>query len=119
MESLQERAEEAYEQVNSSHRNEYITDGDSEEQTLLGVGQNGEAKVEGFTKVGKMEFPTLALAPSQFEMIRALDDLGWTKYPVHINKATHSHAAIIVRMNRDSFSEGKLVVGHFLDRFEV
>jgi hypothetical protein len=123
MEGLRERAEEVFEQVNSSQENQYLADGEDEEQSLLGNGeengQRGEVKVDEYTKVGKMEFPTLALTPSQFAMIQAMEDLGWTKYPVHINKATHSHAAIIVRTNRENFDEGKLVLGHFLDRFKV
>jgi len=81
-------------------------------------GRNARGEKQ-MTRVGEMEFPTLALAPSQFAMIANLDGLGWDKFPVHINKARHSHAAIIVRMNRESFDEGKVVIGHFLDRFKV
>ena len=47
-------------------------------------------------------------------MIKALDDVGFRKYPVHIHKSSHSHAAIIMRHNRSSFEEGKLVVAHWL-----
>jgi hypothetical protein len=67
----------------------------------------------------QMEFPTLALTADQFAMIQALDDVGWKKYPVYIHNVAHSHAAIIVRMNRKSFEEGKAVVGHWLTQFEV
>ncbi|KAK6513539.1 hypothetical protein TWF281_005162 [Arthrobotrys megalospora] len=67
------------------------------------------------------EFPTLALAPHQFEMIDALDALGFKKFPVHIHKVKHSHAAIIVRNPKnEAFSEGKMVIKHWLDeQFEV
>ncbi|KAK6332673.1 hypothetical protein TWF730_004333 [Orbilia blumenaviensis] len=67
------------------------------------------------------EFPTLALAPHQFEMIDSLDALGFKKFPVHIHKVKHSHAAIIVRNPKnESFSEGKMVIKHWLDgQFEV
>ncbi|KAF3223858.1 hypothetical protein TWF679_000292 [Orbilia oligospora] len=67
------------------------------------------------------EFPTLALAQHQFEMIDSLDALGFKKFPVHIQKVKHSHAAIIVRNPKnEGFSEGKMVVKHWLDRqFEV
>ncbi|KAK6514421.1 hypothetical protein TWF506_008814 [Arthrobotrys conoides] len=67
------------------------------------------------------EFPTLALAQHQFEMIDSLDSLGFKKFPVHIQKVKHSHAAIIVRNPKnEGFSEGKMVVKHWLDRqFEV
>ncbi|KAL5350038.1 hypothetical protein ACLOAV_005075 [Pseudogymnoascus australis] len=50
--------------------------------------------------------PTLALTPEQFTMIRNLDSVGWRKYFVHIHKLRHSHAAIIVRRDREDFSEG-------------
>jgi hypothetical protein len=69
------------------------------------------------TKPPHLDFPTLALAPDQFAMIQSLDDVGWKKYPVHIHSVNHSHAAIIVRTNRASFKEGKVVVQHWLDNF--
>lgn len=64
-------------------------------------------------------FPTLALTPTQFEMIANLDAVGWRKYPVHITRANHSHAAIIVRMQRPGFGEGRVVSRFWCDRFEV
>ena len=64
-------------------------------------------------------FPTLALHPAQFTMIASLNALGWRKYPVHIQKARHSHAAIIRRMDRQSFDEGSVVVGHWVREFEI
>ncbi|KIW03419.1 hypothetical protein, variant 3 [Verruconis gallopava] len=66
-----------------------------------------------------VEMPTLALTPKQFAMIQALDDVGFKKYPVWIHAARHSHAAIIVRMNRETFHEGKLVVKHWVNEFEI
>ncbi|KAH8785872.1 putative serine esterase-domain-containing protein [Diaporthe sp. PMI_573] len=59
--------------------------------------------------------PTLALAPHQFEMITALDSVGWRKYPVYIHNNRHSHAAIIVRIDKESHSEGHLVLEHWLN----
>ena len=70
-------------------------------------------------KISNMEFPMLALTPDQFAMIDALDNVGIKKYPVHIHEARHSHAAIIVRMQRDTFREGKIVVRHWLSNFEL
>lgn len=61
------------------------------------------------------QVPTLALAPYQFTMIQTLDRVGFRKYPVHIHKVAHSHAAIIVRMDKPRFSEGKIVIRHWLD----
>lgn len=59
--------------------------------------------------------PTLALTPYQFEMIQALDSLGWRKYRVRIRRNRHSHAAIIVRMDKEAFSEGHVVLRHWLN----
>lgn len=68
----------------------------------------------------RSEFPSLALTPQQFEMIRALDEVGFRKYRIHIHTVRHTHAAIIVRNQRPSFNEGKVVVRHWLDEaFEV
>ncbi|EWC43700.1 hypothetical protein DRE_07452 [Drechslerella stenobrocha 248] len=80
-----------------------------------------EAKQQLEETAGMPEFPTLALAPHQFEMIEALDALKFKKFSVHIQKVRHSHAAIIVRNPRnESFSEGKVVIRHWLDeQFEV
>ncbi|GAB7340270.1 hypothetical protein MBLNU457_6732t1 [Dothideomycetes sp. NU457] len=64
-------------------------------------------------------FPTLALTKEQFEMIDHLDDLGITKYCVHISKVRHTHAAIIVRSDRWGFDQGKIVVSHWIENFEV
>ncbi|KAL2148762.1 hypothetical protein VTH82DRAFT_1909 [Thermothelomyces myriococcoides] len=59
-------------------------------------------------------FPTLALAPYQFAAIEALNQLGWRKYPVWIHKHSHSHAAMIVRMEKPGFEEGRLVLKHWV-----
>lgn len=60
------------------------------------------------------EQPTLALTPHQFAMVEALDRVGWRKYPVWIHGHRHSHAAIIVRMDKAAFAEGKVVLRHWL-----
>lgn len=80
-----------------------------------------EGKLRLEETLGMPEFPTLALAPYQFDMIDSLDQLGFKKFPVHIHKVKHSHAAIIVRNPKnEAFSEGKMVVKHWLDeQFEV
>ena len=64
-------------------------------------------------------FPTLALTPAQFDMIAALDRLGWRKYPVHIQRVRHSHAAMIRRLDKPGYEEGSVVVGHWVDEFEI
>jgi len=80
---------------------------------------NTEVEAVDQDKEGKLRFNTLALAPAQFDMIKALNGLSWKKFPVHIHDASHSHAAIIVRMNRPIFNEGKVVVKHWLDQLDV
>lgn len=70
-------------------------------------------------KSGADEFPSLALTPQQLEMIRNLDQLGFTKYRCHITKHRHTHAAIIVRYDNANFDQGRSVIRHWLDNFEV
>jgi hypothetical protein len=62
-----------------------------------------------------LDIPMLALTPDQFAMIHALDNVGWRKYPVYIHKNRHSHAAMIVRMNKKTFDEGYIVLRHWLN----
>ncbi|KAF2765431.1 DUF676-domain-containing protein [Teratosphaeria nubilosa] len=63
-------------------------------------------------------WPTLALTKEQFEMIDNLDEhIRFTKYPVHMQKVRHTHAAIVVRMPKDSFVEGKVVTKHWATGF--
>jgi hypothetical protein len=71
------------------------------------------------SKRDSSDFPILALTEGQFEMIDSLDSIGFTKYPAHIQKHRHTHAAIVVRMNKPGFEEGKVVVQHWAQRFEV
>ena len=61
------------------------------------------------------EFPTLALTKEQFAIIDSLNDVGFKKYPVYIHNHRHSHAAIVVRIQKDDFNEGKIVMKHWLD----
>lgn len=66
----------------------------------------------------KDEFPTLALTPAQFKAIDVLDQLNWKKYAVHIQQVNYTHAAIIVRMNRKAFGEGRVVLNHWVENFD-
>lgn len=70
---------------------------------------------EALLSDGESAFPALALSEEQLEMIRSLDRLGFRKYPVHIHHDRHSHAAIIVRMSKKTFDEGRVVVRHWLE----
>lgn len=71
------------------------------------------------------DFPLLALTTEQFDMIDHLDRcVGFEKFPVHIQKVRHTHAAIVVRMQKplsgaESFSEGVVVVKHWASKFEI
>ena len=133
--------EDAFENVNSAQRPEYLPDGSEEmshvendsQQVLreslpdslaepLPSEKSSTAPLVQTTSQQERhpEFSTLALTPAQFAMIKALDDVGFRKYPVHIHKSTHSHAAIIVRSTRESFEEGKIVVAHWLkEEFKI
>jgi hypothetical protein len=141
VQDAQQAIEDAFENVNSAQRQEYLPDW-SEEMTRI---ENDSQQVfHESAPVGlaepvpsektetaplvqthshpdrQPEFSTLALTPAQFAMIKALDDVGFRKYPIHIHKSSHSHAAIIVRHARGAFEEGKIVVAHWLkEEFKI
>ncbi|KAK5944263.1 hypothetical protein PMZ80_003544 [Knufia obscura] len=121
--------EDAFEATNAAQQQEYLPEGseelaDGEATSPMAV--DGETKLEkdpsaalrrqSTASVSPPDFPTLALTPAQFTMIKALDDVGFKKFRVHIHNSTHSHAALIVRSNRKAFDEGKIVVKHWLDQ---
>jgi len=131
--------EDVYENLNSAQSNEYLTSGGEEEAVSHGELpsprkdmdnlMDSDSSDESTEKIATptvstddsrpstplMEMPTLALAPDQFAMIQSLDGVGWRKYPVHIHKVRHSHAAIVVRMQKESFSEGWIILKHWID----
>ena len=125
---MREAVEDVYENLNSAQSNEYLVQGTEEEaaqeepaerpQSSRGPSKsNSSADDENPEKPGprQHEAPTLALAPYQFRMIQALDNVGFRKYPVYIHKVRHSHAAIVVRVDKPSFDEGRVVLRHWLD----
>lgn len=64
--------------------------------------------------------PLLALTDDQFAMIANLNEVGFRKYLVHIQKVKHSHAAIIFRSRAKRYDEGEVVIGHWLEKeFEI
>ncbi|KAF4621528.1 hypothetical protein G7Y89_g14543 [Cudoniella acicularis] len=117
-----------YESVNNAQSHEYLPAG-SEEASLL----DEEELIPKLNRAGRLEdgqseygvgseqegvggsFATLALAPTQFRMIRHLDEVGWRKFPVHIRRARHTHAAVIVRTDKPSFEEGWVVLRHWVE----
>ncbi|KAK3673471.1 hypothetical protein LTR78_006705 [Recurvomyces mirabilis] len=84
--------------------------------TLVGTTASEKQKEE--QKSNKSSWPTLALTDDQFEMIDNLDKhVNFTKYPVHIQKVRHTHAAIVVRTASESFKEGHVVSTHWAKNF--
>ncbi|KAF3009774.1 hypothetical protein E8E13_009765 [Curvularia kusanoi] len=118
--------EDIFENVNNAHEQEYLGS-ESEELTSptqptsprserKSFASDVEASQESKASL-RLQFPALALRQDQFKMIEALDNVGIKKFPVYIHNHRHSHAAIIVRMDKKSFDEGRMVVKHWLDNF--
>jgi len=105
---IREAVEDAYENMNSSQRQEYLRLSDDE-----GDSDSGEEILALERKQSHPWRPTLALAPYQFAAIQTLDKLGFRKYPVWIHKVRHSHAAIVVRTEREGYEEGQVVLNHW------
>lgn len=135
VENARSAMEGAFENMNARQGQQYLPetapDGNRKGKLSDGQQQNGHAEKsyesasrtssdpEG-TAPRRSEFPTLALTPQQFEMVRALDEVGFRKYCVHIHAVRHTHAAIIVRNQRPSLDQGKMIVRHWLDEeFEI
>lgn len=111
---IREAVEGAYENLNSSQDQQYLgLSEDDDDHTNESDGEETRGLLALERKQSHPHFPTLALAPYQFHAIQALDKLGWRKYPVWIHKAMHSHAAILVRMERTGFAEGWVVLRHW------
>ncbi|GAM42030.1 hypothetical protein TCE0_043f15637 [Talaromyces pinophilus] len=129
MQDVRGAVEDVFENLNASQSNEYLSEQErnDEEHNTRVRRQSLKSAVEKQPQPGiaaeegdQSEYPLLALTPAQFEIIDSLNAVGIKKYPVYIHKARHSHAAIIVRMPKPGFSEGKIVVRHWLDHgFEV
>ncbi|ERF76883.1 hypothetical protein EPUS_02594 [Endocarpon pusillum Z07020] len=140
IQDVQQAVEDAYENVNAAQSQEYLPDGSEEMAAAMespqesteslpssladhsGTSMTSEKSENATLNDGgkdlpqrSPEFPTLALTPAQFAMIKSLDDCGFQKFPVLISKSNHSHAAIIVRIIKSSFDEGKIVIRHWLN----
>lgn len=125
---MREAVEDVYENLNSAQSHEYLVAGTEEEAASEPPSPSLERTISHRTsqsvaslsldneeKPAQPDVPTLALAPYQFRMIQALDSVGWRKFPVYIHKVRHSHAAIIVRVEKPAFDEGYVVLRHWLD----
>lgn len=124
--------EDAYEELSSFQGQQYLglsdDEGDASEPEKLALLEDSEpnekvtarrASERNILRLERKQSqpgqPTLALAPCQFEMILGLDSVGWRKYPVWIHNDRHSHAAMIVRMEKATFAEGHVVLKHWLN----
>ena len=132
IENAQSAVEGAFGNMNAGQSQEYLPES-TEEVSVDERDESGSEKVQEsydaeptaptLTRTStrsKTEFPTLALSPEQFAMIEALDNVGFRKYPVYIHQVTHTHAAIIVRVPKKGFEEGKMVMKHWItEEFEI
>jgi hypothetical protein len=124
--AVRREAEDMFENVNNTQESDYLSAGSHEvasptQPTSPGLKRRDTESDIGSVEEKKrgLEFPTLALTQDQFGMIEALDNVGFKKHPVYIHNHRHSHAAIIVRMDKKSFDEGRIVIKHWLDNFEL
>ncbi|KAI1820418.1 putative serine esterase-domain-containing protein [Xylaria intraflava] len=111
---LRGTVDEAFENLNSSQKQASLSASDDDDgpNSTLDPSEADRLKLE--SRQSQPHLPTLALAPCQFDMITTLDRIGWRKHPVWIHKVRHSHAAIIVRTDKPSLSEGLVVLKHWL-----
>lgn len=131
---MRKEVEDMFENMNSAQSQEYLPAGSEElaspsrSPTLTRLNSSPKSMLASSPEASDVEeikaervpeFPTLALTADQFAMIEALDNIGIKKYPVYIHKHRHSHAAIIRRMDKSAFEEGRIVVKHWLDMFEL
>ncbi len=125
VENTRSAIEGAFEHMNTRQGQQYLPGTASDESSEGHTEKNNQFATRTpsdleRTASSRTDFSILALTPQQFEMIRALDKVGFRKYRVHIHSVRHSHAAIIVRNQKPSFHEGKVVVRHWLDEeFEI
>ncbi|KAI1764115.1 DUF676-domain-containing protein [Hypoxylon sp. FL1150] len=106
--------EDVYENLNTWQEESYLRASDDERDD--GQLNKAETKIIALERrKSHPQFPTLALAPAQFTMVDELDKVGWRKYPVWIHNVRHSHAAIIVRIDKPNYREGLVVFRHWLN----
>ncbi|KAH7068208.1 lipase/serine esteras-like protein [Paraphoma chrysanthemicola] len=126
--AVRQQAEERYEELNNAHESDYLAAGNEEMASPTQPTSPGFKRQDSESEIGSIkeqkrnhavDFPTLALTQDQFQMIEALDNVGFKKHPVYIHNHRHSHAAIIVRMDKKSFDEGRVVIKHWLDNFQL
>lgn len=122
LEEAQAVQDRVYERVVDQQAEDYLPTPPPESQSLDSASSGSKedlALSRRETKREKSPFPLLALTEGQFDMIESLDKLGFTKYPVHIQQVRHTHAAIVVRIQKESFAEGRVIVQHWVEKFEI
>lgn len=121
IEEVRHMGDRAYEHLQTSQNEEYLPTPPPEIDNASSTKSEATSHTNlvNSSVKGQEKFPTLALTTEQFDMIEGLDGVGFEKYPVHISKVRHSHAAIIVRSQRKGFSEGKVVIRHWVENFEI
>lgn len=123
LEEVQAVEDRVYERLAGGQREEYLPTPPSESQSTSTTESKDQKETLDLSRreshKEKSPFPILALKQEQFDMIDNLDTIGFTKYPVHIQKVRHTHAAIVVRSPKESFAEGKVVVRHWVEKFEL
>ncbi|GAV26646.1 hypothetical protein PMKS-000100 [Pichia membranifaciens] len=75
----------------------------------------GKTKKEAFEYYQVLKSFRLNMSPHQREIIKNLNQLEWSKYPIYITKTNATHAAAIVRHEDPTFEEGKTVIRHFCE----
>lgn len=118
VQDMQHAMEDAFENANARQDPEYIPRAAPRSQASLGktpADQTSEITSDNCGDSKQKTPPTLALTPSQLAIIESLNALGFRKYPVYIHNNMHSHAAIVVRVQKKGFDEGRLVIRHWLD----
>lgn len=58
----------------------------------------------------------LDLSPKQVAIIKSLNKINWRKYPIYIRKTPSAHACSIVRQQDPLFSEGEIVIKHWIEQ---
>jgi hypothetical protein len=131
VQDVQHVMEEVFENVNARQEPSYLSSTE-EDELSVSASEKGGAKVQNLDSasssanlgkrpdahIGEGEYfhhHKLALTDDQFAIIDSLNAVGIRKYPVYIHNHRHSHAAIIVRVRKDGFDEGKIVMKHWLD----
>ncbi|KAK3722404.1 hypothetical protein LTR37_002395 [Vermiconidia calcicola] len=126
LEDAQAAQDQMLERLNSQTTHDFLPTPPPEPSSSGASRKSDDSSIKDEKNLARLEsakedspFPILALTEEQFEMIDNLDKVGFTKYPAHIQKHRHTHAAIVVRTQKAGFEEGRAVVRHWAHTFEV